>query len=181
MSTKEQLHSIEFLGDGNALFYFTDKTERLVPAREASDELIRLYAPATQPEPEWQWWWSNEMIDSAYHGPFPSRDMALINAQTECQRDTAWVFEGKRQKLLDDMFDADQVIADWHDHNMEVANEDGELSMDPTSQQKLGLEKAVEGGLTAWRQKHNLGRAHTLETRGEVSVSLNANRGDLPA
>jgi hypothetical protein len=141
------------------------------------------HTPGFYDKPEdkgWQWWWANTMEDESYQGPFETEALALIDAQNKSKRDSFIVFEAKRHVLDNDCFDADLVIEAFHEHNSDMADPDGQLQMDPTTAQKLELEEALTV-LAAWRQKHGLGRAWlSLDTRGETTVTLNTNRGELP-
>lgn len=125
---------------------------------------------------EWGWYWGVGSQPEVYHHA-NSRDDAIEQATedaTDNEHEQMTVCEGKPWALLDDFFDADRVLEDWHERNEEAQDEEGELQMDPDTAQKAELEDALNAAFKAWRAKHNLGRAWCLDTRSEEIIEFPA-------
>ena len=123
---------------------------------------------------DWTWWWGVGDEPEVYR-PAYSRDDAVEQATEEAVdngHELMTICEGKPQDLYDDFFDADAVLEDWHDHNTDVADEDGELGMEPDETQKAELQAALNEAFKVWRRKHNLGRAWALDTRAVEVIKV---------
>lgn len=123
---------------------------------------------------EWNWYWGVGSQPEVYHLA-NCRDDAIEQATEDAAdngHDEMTVCEGKPWSLNDDFFDVDGVLEWWHDRNEEAMDEDGELSMNPTSEQKAELISALNATFAAWRSKHNLGRAWCLDTRNEEVIAF---------
>jgi hypothetical protein len=125
---------------------------------------------------ELHWYWGNGSQPERYNLA-NSRDDAIEQA-TEYATDNGYekmtVCEGKPWPLHDDFFDADCVLEQWHDRNEEAMDEDGELAMNPTREQKAELVSMLNAAFAAWRGSHNLGRAWCLDTRNEEIIEFPA-------
>jgi hypothetical protein len=132
--------------------------------------------PADPRDAEWGWVWGWGSEPERYYISGNSREAALEEALTAAKRDgidgEVTICEGRPEVLTDKFFDADNVLEEWHDANEERQDEDGELSMSPSAQQKADLEKMLAEAFAAWRRKHGLGRAWTLETRKAEVVAI---------
>ena len=126
------------------------------------------------------WWWGEGSTPECYH-PANSREEAIYLA-AESADDTGvyrvTICEGKPWDLRDNFFYAERVLDDWHDFNSDAADEDGELQMEPTNEQRRELEDALNAAFAAWRAKHNLGRAYALHTRNEEVIDLPEAEGE---
>ena len=133
----------------------------------------------------WRWYWGRGGDPEVFNEAGDTREEALGEAESEYGDDerpaTVTICEGRPEALSDDCFFADDVLERWDDHNAEKASEDGELHMDPDAAQKRELEEALRDAFSAWRKKHGLGRAWTLETRKVEEIELVAEGGDAQA
>ena len=126
----------------------------------------------------WRWYWGYGSQPEVYQGNVATRDEAIAAAMTAAAAeddrclDCMTIACARPMKLADDCFDADNVLDTWHDQNEDAADEDGELSMKPSHQQKQELERALEAAFTAWRTRHVLGQAWSLEFRSEEVVEV---------
>lgn len=122
----------------------------------------------------WKWFWGAGSEPDVYH-PAESRDDAIAQAQDDAENsgcEVATICEGKRKQLTDKVFDADHVLEWWQDHNEECQDEDGELKMNPTADQKTELEMVLNAALATWRAKHDLGHSWSLDTRNEEVIRM---------
>jgi hypothetical protein len=112
---------------------------------------------------DWQWWWGKHAEAERYNGPFATREEAVAEAMEESESGEEFpcftVCEATKAALRDDVFDADWALEQWHDRNEEAQDEDGELGMSPTNEQRAELEQVLTAAFAGWRQKHHLGRA----------------------
>lgn len=135
--------------------------------------------PTTTPEAatqasEWNWYWGCGSDPEVYH-PAGSREEAIelaTEVATANGQEEMTVCEGKPWPLYDDIFDADNVLEIFHDKNDDRCDEDGGLQMEPTHQQKIELETALNAAFKTWRTKHGLGRAWAMDTRNDEVVTL---------
>jgi hypothetical protein len=125
-------------------------------------------------ETEWTWWWGEGRGPERYH-PANSREdaIALAAEGAECSGIyQVTICEGKPWDLSDSFFDVGRVLEDWHEHNQEAQDEDGELRMSPTADQSQELENALNATFAEWRARHKLGRSWALDTRNEEVIDL---------
>ena len=124
--------------------------------------------------PDWTWWWGYGSEPEQYEASFATREAAIADAKehaTEAGTEFT-ICEGKPWPLRDNIFDADHVMDRFHDWNDDRCDEDGDLHMDPTPEQRGELETVLNDAFKAWREKHNLGRAWALDTRNDEVVML---------
>lgn len=119
--------------------------------------------------PDWKWLWFHDKDPDYYNAGGPDRETTRQIALERVEPGTSFtVCEGRPHGLSDDIFDADDVIEKFHDHNEEFQDEDGSLRMDDaTCERRMELVAALNETFRAWREKYELGRAWTLETRNE--------------
>jgi hypothetical protein len=124
---------------------------------------------------EWKWYWGYGTEPERYYGRFATREEAVVAAKAAAQaenRSEMTIVQGRPMPLTDDFFDADQVLDDWHNHNEDLQDEDGELAMKPSFEQKHELEAVLNTAFKAWRAKHQLGRAWSMDTVDETVITI---------
>lgn len=122
---------------------------------------------------EWQWYWGEGAEPERYHLAGAAREEAIAAATRDAiDTRTVTICEGMPQPLRDDFFSADNVLDAWHEYNDDLQDEDGELGMDPTHEQKQELEKILNAAFKAWRENYKLGRAWPMDTRSEEIIDL---------
>jgi hypothetical protein len=124
---------------------------------------------------EWKWYWGYGREPERYHGSFATSEEAVEAAKAAAQVEHTsemTVVRGRPMPLTDDFFDADRVLDEWHDRNEELQDEDGELAMKPSFEQKHELEAMLNAAFKAWRAKHELGRAWAMDTVDEIVITI---------
>lgn len=116
-----------------------------------------------------QWWWAQSDDAERYFGPFASRDQAIAAAQAEAHEDHATAFyicTARPRQLHDDIFNADEVLEQFEDHNEEAWGEDGPDMATLPDGAEAELVAALNAAFKAWREKHQPWRAYNLEDFG---------------
>ena len=123
------------------------------------------------------WYYGHGSDAEVFHGPYATRVEAIDEALSECEPiddredDHAVVIAfGGRTELDNDIFDVDWVLERFANCNEEHADEDGELlDMTTSTEQDTDLRDTLKTAFAAWRERHRIGRAWTLDfTNREV-------------
>jgi hypothetical protein len=122
-------------------------------------------------ENEYRWWWGYGKEPEAYEADFPTREAVIAALPQDRPGHRFTVCEARRMPLCDGFFDAEWLLEQWHEHNTEAQDEDGDLQMEPTPTQRMELERDLAAAFAAWRIRHRLGRAWNLELRHSEIVT----------
>ena len=124
------------------------------------------------------WWWARGSEPERFVGSYATREEALTSALAlalaERESDVITLAEAKPNELNDDFIRVDRLLDDWHDHNMDNADEGGYLAMEPTAEQERELEQTLTAAFSAWRAKHGLGCAWALDIKYVETVDIQA-------
>lgn len=114
---------------------------------------------------EYRWWWGYGTKPEQYGADFPTREAAIAALPQDQPGAEFTICEARRMPLCDAFFDAEWLLLQWHEHNEDAMGGDSDLQMEPTRDQRMELERDLAAAFSAWRARHDLGRAWNLELR----------------
>jgi hypothetical protein len=119
------------------------------------------------PETPWSYYIGDGPDPERYDGPHDTRALAIARG-IKNGWETATVREARPEELGNDIFQAQRVLEDFYETNDIFADpETGKLHGPITRAQERELENALAETFGAWRVRHGIGRAWTLEFRVE--------------
>lgn len=137
--------------------------------------LVRAIEPATTED--WHWYFGvGTEPDGFIRASANTRDAALAGALDALDLDTdercVTLCQGLPEKLHDEVLGANDVVEAWCEANADAADEDDNLSMEPSEEQQTELRAMLGATIAKWRKRHGLGRAFALQTRGAEVVQV---------
>lgn len=109
---------------------------------------------------QFKWYWGYGEEPDVFYGGEDSRDAILQVARRECDGEGFSIVEADKSVPDFGFFDADQVLEQYDEHNIECWSEDGPDFPDIKLEVKRELEKALGATLKRWMDKHKChGRA----------------------
>lgn len=141
--------------------------------------------PIDRNQPNWYWGAGTEA--ERLHGPFETMAEARADAIESIEADDSFfdkqdfTYEinlAAPMRLYERIFDGDDVLEKFAEANEDYQSEDGELmDFEPTREQVLELELALNTVFSEWRAKHSIGRSYQLDVLERfVEVALFENQ-----
>ena len=112
----------------------------------------------------WGWWWTAGGDPERYEGNYATREEAITAGRQSTDK-AFTICEARHELLTDSIFRAENVVETFNEWNEDRAYID---SFTPA--QGAELESALVEVFAAWRKRHGLGRAWTLETRNSELI-----------
>lgn len=122
----------------------------------------------------WSWYFGAGSAPEVYY-PASSREEAIAGAQVDANLsgyEQMTICQGRPQALDHSIFDADLVLERFHEVNETLADEDGNLRMEPKPEQCRELEATLAATFKSWCEKHKLGRAWSMDTRNDEVIEI---------
>lgn len=108
---------------------------------------------------EYRWYYGLGEHPETYERSFTTRSEAVTAAIEDARGtyDKVTIVEGRPGTIDPEIFNADNVIEDLHEHNQEISDENGDLGIEPTREQRTDLEQRLATALAQWLWHHKLG------------------------
>lgn len=101
------------------------------------------------------WYWGYGEEPEVCYGAEDTREAILQVARTESDGAGFTILEADKATTSTDCFDADQVLEQYEEHNIECWSEDGADFPTCSIEAKRELEQALATALQAWMEKHD--------------------------